>query len=130
MGEERERLDGIERVVIKLEQDIKTMTHSVSEMAQSMKQLVDMQMDQKLLKQEMEHRCDVVTAELRSLKEGQGRIWERVEQQGKRMTDLEKEQQKNTMAASVAGKIAWAITSAAITGGAAFLFVVLENGAK
>ena len=67
MNQESPRLDRIENIVTALEVDIKTMSKAVTELAGSVKQLVVLQTDQQLLKQEMEHRCEIVHSRLRSI---------------------------------------------------------------
>jgi len=67
MNPESPRLDRIENIVTALEVDIKTMSKAVTELAGSVKQLVVLQTDQQLLKQEMEHRCEIVHSRLRDL---------------------------------------------------------------
>jgi SMC interacting uncharacterized protein involved in chromosome segregation len=67
MSQESPRLDRIENIVTVLEVDIKTMSKAVTELAGSVKQLVVLQTDQQLLKQEMEHRCEIVHTKFRDL---------------------------------------------------------------
>jgi polyhydroxyalkanoate synthesis regulator protein len=67
MSQESPRLDRIENIVTVLEVDIKTMSKAVTELAGSVKQLVALQTDQQLLKQEMEHRCEIVHSRLRNI---------------------------------------------------------------
>ena len=67
MNPESPRLDRIENIVTALEVDIKTMSKAVTDLAGSVKQLVVLQTDQQLLKQEMEHRCEIVHSRLRDL---------------------------------------------------------------
>ena len=55
MGDMR-RLDRIEQVVTALEIDIKTMSNAVTDLAGSVRMLVDLQTNQKLLAQEVEYK--------------------------------------------------------------------------
>jgi hypothetical protein len=66
MSQESPRLDRIENIVTVLEVDIKTMSKAVTELAGSVKQLVVLQTDQQLLKQEAVPIKEELIAELPS----------------------------------------------------------------
>ena len=122
----QERLDRIEQVVTDLEVDIKLMAKAVGEMAASMKQLVEMQTEQKLLKQEMDNRCSIVTQEIKDSKEDRSKIWSTVRAHDKRMSGIDKVVLKNEWSSGVAGKVAWAVVSAVITGVVGAVLIILN----
>jgi hypothetical protein len=118
-GEDDNRIRRIEDAVVKLEKDLAVMSKAITDMSESVKILADMRIETQLLKQDYEHskrECDSAVSEIKK---------NVIEIQGT-LIQLEKAQQKNAIAASIAGKIAWALTSASITGVVALGFYFLR----
>ena len=65
--DDKDRLNRIEHIVVELEADMKITANAVKELAESVKQLVALQVEQQLLKQEVEHRCAQVKKEFERL---------------------------------------------------------------
>jgi len=93
MSQESPRLDRIENIVTVLEVDIKTMSKAVTELAGSVKQLVVLQTDQQLLKQEMEHRCEIVHTKFRDLEKEMEEIQQLVNTKVSKVDETRLEQQ-------------------------------------
>lgn len=127
MPEDVTRLDRIEQVVIKLEADIKVMASSVGSVAKSMEKLVDMQMKQALLKQEMDHRFEVIVDSLRVGTLDNAKLWANFEANSKRLSELEKIVIRNSWITGIAGNVAWVLTSAILTGAIATAYFLTRS---
>ncbi len=97
------RLDKIESIVTQLESDLRIMASGVTEMASSIKTLIDMQTDQKLLKQELEYRCNIIHSRLDTVDQRVNGTVERLSAVNSSVAVLEKNQNtsvdnKNTLA--------------------------------
>jgi hypothetical protein len=112
---EAERLDRIERLAVQLETDLKTVVKSVGDMSEATTKLIEMQTDQKLLKNDMLHSDETLKALIAGNSKAVDLINTRQEGQGNRLTDMEKAMQKNTMATNIASKVGWSVITAIIT---------------
>jgi hypothetical protein len=120
-----ERLDRIERLAVQLEMDLKTVVKSIGELSRATSNLVDMQTDHKLLKNNMAHGEETTRALVSGNTKAIELMSSRQEGQGNRLTDLEKVISKNAVAANIASKVGWSVITAIITaavGASAYFF--------
>lgn len=130
-----QRLEQIEKLVIKLESDMHSMSQSMTEMAEAMKTLVKLQQEHALLRQELDYKWNSLEDKLALSKEDRARLWQAVFEQAEKLAshreaDTEEHEElrlklaKNTWFIALATAISWAVTVGVIN----YLFKLLPGG--
>lgn len=125
------RLTRIEQVVIRLEDDMSDMTKSVNSVAESMKQLVEIQKDQALLKQEVDLKFEAIGVEINQSKQDRAKFWKEIWAAKERDSQLslqlaskidrnefdpvQKSQIINSLISSGSAKFAWLVVAGLVT---------------